>query len=106
MAGLGYRIDDYYACGIEIASIESNNRQIVRQRGRGDEAILDRHRAPLCTKRREHLGPPQSRRSIPRDALQPLHSLLEPALKPAAAATTWEQQDAETDLTQNDRVDC
>jgi hypothetical protein len=77
----------------------------MRQRGRGDEAVLDRHRASLCSKRRQQLGPAQSRRGLPRDALQPLYSLLEPALEPTSTATSWEQQNAETNLTQDDRVD-
>lgn len=98
MASLYYRIDDHYARSIEIASVEGHNREIVRQRARGD-AVLDRHRAPFRAKSREQLGPAQSRRGLPWDALQPLYSVLEPALKSASAATTWKQQDAETDLT-------
>jgi hypothetical protein len=34
-----------------------------------------------------------------------LYSVLEPALEPASAATAWEQQDAEANLTQDDRID-
>lgn len=105
MARLDYRIDDHYACSIEIASVEGHDRQIVRQRGRSDETVLDRHRAPFSAKRREQLSPAQSCRGFPRDALQPLYSILEPALEPASAATTWEQQNAEPNLAQNDRVD-
>lgn len=77
----------------------------MRQRGRSNEAVLDRHRAPFRAKRGEQLSPAQSCRGLPRDALQSLHSVLEPALEPAAAATTWQQQNAETNLTQNDWVD-
>jgi hypothetical protein len=105
VARLYYRIDDYHTGSIEIASVKGHNRQIVRQRSRGDEAVLDRHRAPFRAKSREQLGPAQSRRGLPWNAVQPLYPVLEPALKPASAATTWEQQDAETDLTQDDRVD-
>ena len=99
------RIDDDHAGRIEIASFESHNRQIVSQRGCGNEAVLDRHRAPFRAKRHEQLGPTQSRRGLPRDALQPLHSVLEPPLQPASATTARKQQDAETDLTQDDRID-
>ncbi len=53
MARLGYRIDDYYACSIEIASVKGHNRQIVRQRSCRYEAVLDWHRAPFRAKRRE-----------------------------------------------------
>lgn len=99
------RIDDSYACGIEVASVERHDRQIVRQRGRSDEAVLDRHRAALRAELREQLGPTQTRGALPRYALQSLYSVLEPALKPTSAATTWEQQDAETNLTQDDWID-
>src|ERR1700683_189066 len=102
---LCHRIYDYHTCSIEIASVEGYDCQVVRQRGRGDEAVLDRHRTPFRSQCREQLGPAQSRRGLPRDALQPLYSVLEPALEPASAATAWEQQDAETDLTQDYRVD-
>jgi hypothetical protein len=100
-----HRIDDDHAGGIEIASVEGRHRQIVRQRSCSDEAVLDRHRAPFCAKACEQLSPAQSRRGLPRNALQPLYSVLEPALKPAAAATAREQKNAETNLTEDDWVD-
>ena len=105
VARLCHRIYDYYACSLEIAKVEGHNRQIVRQRSRGDEAVLDRHRASLRAECREQLSPAQSRRGIPWDALKPLYSVLEPAFEPASATTTWEQQNAETDLTQDDWVE-
>jgi hypothetical protein len=105
VARLYHWIDDDHTCRVEVASVEGHDRQIVCQRGRGNEAVLDRHRASFRAKCREQLSPAQSRGGLPGDALQPLHSLLEPALEPASAATTWEQQDAESDLTQDDRVD-
>jgi hypothetical protein len=60
---------------------------------------------PSRAERREQLGPTQARRGLPWDALQPLHAALEPALEPTSATTTREQQDAETDLTHDDRID-
>jgi hypothetical protein len=99
------RIDDNHTCGIEVASVEGHNRQIVCQRGRSNEAVLNWHRAPFRAKCREQLGPTQTCRGLPRDAMQPLYSVLEPALQPAPTTTSREQQDAEPDLPQDDRVD-
>jgi len=92
MAGLGPRVNDYDARCIEIGSVECHNRQIVRQRGRGGEAVLDWHRAPVRAKHREQFHPAQSRRNLPRDALQPLYSRSNPvdrvsALRAALAKT-------------------
>ena len=64
LARLYRRIDHYYACGVEIASVEGDDRKIVRQRGRRDEAVLDRRRAPLRTKSRAAARPTQSRRGL------------------------------------------
>ena len=99
------RIHDSHACGIEVAPVESHNREIVRKRSRSNEAVLDRHRAPLRAEHREQLSPAEPRRGLPRNALQPLHSVLEPARETASAAARREQQNAESDLTQNDRID-
>jgi hypothetical protein len=102
---LGPRVYNRHARGVEVPTVEGHDRQIVHECGRSNEAVLDRHRAPLRTKRREQLSPSKPSRGIPGDTLQPLHALLEPALKPTPTATPCEQQNAETDLAQNDRID-
>ncbi len=104
MARLYQWIDDHHTCSIEVASVEGRNRQIVCQRSGGDEAVLDRHCAPLCAKCREQLSPAQSRGCLPRYALQPPYSVVEPALEPASSTAAGEQQDTEANLTEDDRV--
>jgi hypothetical protein len=47
----------------------------------------------------------QAGRGVPGDALDPFDAFLEPLLEPVAAEAAGEQQDAEVDLAEDDRID-
>src|SRR6185437_3233514 len=67
--------------------------------------ILDRQRMPAIAEVGKESGPPQSRRSFPRNADDLRDSFVEPHLQQATAPARRQKKNAEADFAENDRVD-
>ncbi len=73
--------------------------------GDGDEAVLDRHSTAGAAKTGERPHPPQTRLQLPRQTLEAPNTLGEPTLEPGATLALWQEENAEPDLAEGDRVD-
>ncbi len=72
---------------------------------RRDEAVLDRHGTAGRAKMGEQRRPPQAGLGLPRQTVQALHTRIEPSLEPRPALPFGQKENAEPNLTENDRID-
>lgn len=77
----------------------------MRKSRRGDQAVFYRHRLAPTAELREQLSPAQADDRVQGDALDPADPLLKPVLEPLSSCATRQQEDAESDLAQDDRID-
>ena len=75
------RIDDTHANVHEIGTISRGDRQTMDQRSRRDEAVLDRHGFPGCSKTRQQFRPFQPRVRVPGKTLETPGPCVEPAFQ-------------------------
>jgi len=99
------RVDELYARGREVSVVERCDREVVRERGRCNQAVFDRHRAASSTQVGKQLRPSQTSVCVPTETVQAGCAFVEPALKAAPALPAGEQQNAKAQLAEDDRVD-
>ena len=98
-------IDDFYAGLLEIVPVPGGDRNPVDKGSCCDQAVFDRHRLAAPPKIGEKLSPAQSSGRIPGETMDALDTVLKPPLQPVAALARREQQNAEADLSDDDRID-
>src|SRR5262245_3106493 len=99
------RIDDLHAGLFEIRPVTCRDDQAVHESACGDEAVLDRHRASGCPERGQQFRPARAEDGFTRQAVQAPDALIEPTLEPRTALSFRQQQNAEPDLTEDERID-
>ena len=101
----GEWIDKLHASFPEIRVVARGDGQIVNESCRCDQAVLDRHRPARRSKRRKQFCPSQAGLCFPSQAVKALNTCLEPSFQPGSALSFRQQQNAESNLAENDRVD-
>ena len=98
-------IGDLDARSLEIRAVASGHDEAVNQGGRCNEAVLDGHGPARYTKAREQRRPSQTRFRLPRQTVESLNTRCEPSLKPGPSLSLREKENAEPNLSENNRID-
>src|SRR5262249_20559153 len=102
--GLLEGVDNAEAGFLEIDAVSRDHHQVVDQCRGGDKAVFDGHGAPGGTKTREQLRPPQARLRLPRQTANPLDARVEPPLEAGTPPSVAQQENAEAQLAEDDRI--
>src|SRR6516164_562483 len=97
-------VDNGEAGLLEINAVSRDYCQAVDQSRGGDETVLDGHGAPGDAKICKQLRPPQPRLRLPRQTSKPLDARVEPPLEAGAPPSIAQQENAEAQLTKDDRI--
>ena len=88
----------------EVSTVSRNDGQTVNGRGRRNEAILNRHGFPGCTKTRQQFCPLQARVQVPGQAVNTLDPFVEPPFQRSTLLAPGKDKYPKTQLTQNHRI--
>src|ERR1035441_10249616 len=100
----GEGIENLHSGLLEIAGIAGGDREVMQERGRGDEAVLVWHRATGSAKLREQLRPAYACGGINRQTDEVLNPLRKPKLETLSARPGGHQLNAEADFAEDDRI--
>src|SRR5256885_2078618 len=99
------RIDHAHASVYEINTVSRGDRQTVDGRRRRDEAILNRHGFPGCTKTRQQFRPFQARVRVPGQTMETPGSRVEPAFQGCTLPSLGKDENPEAQFAEDDGID-
>src|SRR5579872_2550779 len=89
----------------EIAVVARDDCQVVRESDRGDQTVLDRHRASGSPQGCEQIGPAQTSVGFPRQVGETLHAGVEPLFQSCPLFPFRQQQNAKSNFARGERID-
>src|SRR6516165_5853861 len=98
-------IDDLDARGLEILAVACGNDETMDQRRRRNQAVLDGHGAAGHPKASKQRRPSQARFRLPGQTLEPLNTRCKPSFEPGTSLSLREKENAEPNLSENNRID-
>jgi len=99
-------VEDIDACRAEISDVAGDNSQAMRESGGRNQAVLDGHRCSSSPHRRKNSSPAEAGLTRPVQAGDAANAAVKPVFQPLATPTRRQQVDPESQLTENDGVDC
>ena len=89
----------------EVRAIASHDDEAVPEGGRRNEAVLDGHGSTRLLQSRQQLRPFQPRVGLPWKAMETLSSGVEPTFERHPLLSLRQEEDAESQLAEDDRID-